>query len=490
MASLKQKTISGIGWSAVGGFFLQGLQFVILVVLARLLSPEDFGLMGMVLVFTGIAKLFSELGFGAALIQKTELEERHLSSVFWLNLAVGLILTILVYMSAPWVASFYNEPRLISLVRTISISFVIGGFGVVQTAIMTRKMQFKLLAIIQIISVFITGIITVLMAFSGYGVWSLVVQLISVSFLGVLFLWILGEWRPKFIFQAAALKDMISFSANLLGAQLLNYGVRNFDYLLIGRYVGSSGLGVYTLAYKFMLLPINQVSRIIGRVMFPALSQIQDDNQRIKRVYLRANRVIGLLTIPLMFGMIVVARPLVLTIVGPNWEAVIPILQILCLVGIKQPVGSTTGWLYQAKGRTDLMLRWNFISMVITIAAFIIGIRWGVIGVATAYAIRSYLIWYPAITIPGRLIGLTFWEFFKNLGGVFACSITMSILVWLIGYWMPVSWPYWLQLIIQVGSGAIVFLMLAHAFKLQAYDEVKVLLMEQWEERKQQSIAE
>ena len=490
MASLKQKTISGIGWSAVGGFFLQVMQFVILVVLARLLSPEDFGLLGMVLVFTGIATLFSELGFGAALVQKTELEERHLSSVFWLNLAVGLILTILVYMSAPWVASFYNEPRLILLVRAISISFVIGGFGVVQKAMMTRKMQFKLLAIIQILSVFITGIITVLMAFSGYGVWSLVVQLISVSFLGVLFLWLLGGWRPKFIFQPAALKDMMSFSANLLGAQLLNYGVRNFDYLLIGRYVGSSGLGVYSLAYKFMLLPINQVSKIIGRVMFPALSQIKDDNQRIKRVYLRANRVIGLLTIPLMFGMIVVARPLVLTIVGPNWEAVIPVLQILCLVGIKQPVGSTTGWLYQAKGRTDLMLRWNFISMVITIAAFIIGIRWGVIGVATAYAIRSYLIWYPAITIPGRLIGLTFWEFFKNLGGVFACSIAMSMLVWLIGYWMPVSWPYWLQLIIQVGSGAIVFLMLAHAFKLQAYDEVKVLLMEQWEERKQQPIAE
>ena len=490
MASLKQKTISGIGWSAVGGFFLQVMQFVILVVLARLLSPEDFGLLGMILVFTGIAQLFSELGFGAALVQKTELEERHLSSVFWLNLAVGLILTILVYMSAPWVASFYNEPRLIFLVRAISISFVIGGFGVVQKAMMTRKMQFKLLAIIQIISVFIAGIITVLMAFSGYGVWSLVVQLISVSFLGVLFLWLLGGWRPKFIFQPAALKDMMSFSANLLGAQLLNYGVRNFDYLLIGRYVGSSGLGVYSLAYKFMLLPINQVSKIIGRVMFPALSQIKDDNQRIKRVYLRANRVIGLLTIPLMFGMIVVARPLVLTIVGPNWEAVIPVLQILCLVGIKQPVGSTTGWLYQVKGRTDLMLRWNFISMVITIAAFIIGIRWGVIGVATAYAIRSYLIWYPAITIPGRLIGLTFWEFFKNLGGVFACSIAMSMLVWLIGYWMPVSWPYWLQLIIQVGSGAIVFLMLAHAFKLQAYDEVKVLLMEQWEERKQQPIAE
>jgi len=128
--------------------------------------------------------------------------------------------------------------------------------------------------------------------------------------------------------------------------------------------------------------------------------------------------------------------------------------------------------------------------MVITIAAFIIGIRWGVIGIATAYAIRSYLIWYPAITIPGRLIDLTFWEFFKNLSGVFACSITMSILVWLIGYWMPLSWPYWLQLIIQVGSGAILFLMFAHVFKLQAYDEVKVLLTEQWQERKQRPIPE
>ncbi len=490
MASLKQKTISGIGWSAVGGFSLQVLQFVILVILARLLSPEDFGLLGMILVFTGIATLFSELGFGAALIQKAELEEHHLSSVFWLNLLVGLILAALVYMSAPWVASFYNEPRLTLLVRAISASFVIAGFGIVQKALMSRNMQFKLLTIIQLLSVFITGIITVLMAFSGYGVWSLVVQLISISFFSVLFLWLFGRWRPKFIFQIVALKDMISFSGNLLVAQVLNYSVRNFDYLLIGRYIGSSGLGFYTIAYKFMMLPINQVSSIIGRVMFPALSQIQDDDQRIKRIYLQANRIIGLLTIPLMCGMLVVARPLVLTVVGPNWEGAIPILQILCLVGLKQPIGSTTGWLYKAKGRTDLMLRWNFIAMVITIVAFIIGIRWGVIGIATAYAIRSYIIWYPAITIPGRLINLTFWEFFKNHSGVFACSITMSILVWLIGYCMPVSWPYWLQLIIQVGSGAIVFLMFAHVFKLQAYDEVKVLLMEQWHKRKQQPIAE
>ncbi len=484
MESLKQKTISGIGWSAVGSFWRQGLQFLISVILARLLTPEDFGLLGMIIVFTGIAQLFSELGFGAALIQKKELEERHLSSVFWLNLVVGLVLTILVYVSAPWIASFYNEPDLILLVRAISINFVISGFGIVHKNTMSRNMQFKLLAIVDLASTFITGIVTVIMAFSGYGVWSLVVQVLGMSLFSVLFMWYLGKWRPKLILQRAALKDMLAFSSNLLGAQLLNYGVRNFDYLLIGRYVGSSSLGIYTRAYTTMLLPINQITAVIGRVMFPALSQIQDDIQRIKRVYLHTIRIIGLLTIPLMCGMMVVARPFVLTIFGPKWEAVIPVLQILCFVGVKQPIGSTTGWIYQAKGRTDWMLRWNFVSMIITLIAFIIGIRWGIIGVATAYAIRSYVIWYPAITIPGRLINLTFWEFFKNVADVFACSIGMSLFVWQLGNWMPTSWPYWLQLIVQVTSGALTFLILVHVFKLQAYDEVRALIMEQLGKRK------
>jgi PST family polysaccharide transporter len=213
--------------------------------------------------------------------------------------------------------------------------------------------------------------------------------------------------------------------------------------------------------------------------MFPALSKIQDDIERVKRAYLRTNRIIGLLTVPLMFGLMVVAKPFVLAVYGPKWEAVVPVLQILCLVGIKQPLDSSAGWIFQSQGRTDLMFRWNLLSVGVTSIAFIIGIRWGVIGIAVAYAVRSYLLWYPAITIPGRLIELSFKEYFENVASIFACSIGMSLLVWLIGSVLPAVWPYWLQLTVQVLSGSLTFLILIHFLKLQAYDEAKVLISEQ-----------
>lgn len=284
----------------------------------------------------------------------------------------------------------------------------------------------------------------------------------------------------KLIIRKQAVNELWGFSSNLLGAQLLNYGVRNFDYLLIGRFVGSEGLGIYTRAYTTMLLPINQITAVVGRVMFPALSRIQSDLQKVKDVYLYANRIIALVTIPLMVGLIVVARPFVLTLFGPKWEAVIPILQILCLIGIKQPIGSTVGWIYQSQGRTDLMFRWSAFSILVTIVAFLIGIKWDIIGVSVAYAVRSYLIWYPNIVIPGRLIEMSFKEFLVNVLSVLGCSLGMALITWVLGTRLPTNWPNWLLLIVQITVGIGVYLGLIHLFKLQAYTEAKLLLIEQW----------
>ena len=484
MATLKQQTITSIGWSTVGSLGKQSIQFVISVILARLLLPEDFGLLGMVVVFTGFATLFNDLGFGAALIQKKTLEEQHLSSVFWLNLGVGFFLTLLFMALAPLIASFYKEPQIVPLTRIVSIIFFVGAFGIVQKNLFSRKMQFKVLAAIDLLAVSIAGIIAIALAFAGYGVWSLIAQLVSFTILSVLLLWLRSNWHPRFIIKRRALKELWPFSSNLLGAQLLNYGVRNVDYLLIGRYVGSAGLGIYTRAYTTMLLPINQVTAVVGRVMFPALSRIQDDISKVKQVYLHANRMIALVTIPLMLGLLVVARPFVLTLYGPKWAAVIPVLQILCLVGIKQPLGTTVGWIYQSQGRTDLMFRWSILSFVVTIISFFIGIRWGIIGVATAYAIGNYLIWYPAIAIPGKLIDMTFGEFIMNIAGVFGCAVGMAFITWGLGEILPKEWPIWLVLILQVIAGSVVYFVLIHVFKIQAYREFKSLALEQWHRRR------
>jgi O-antigen/teichoic acid export membrane protein len=484
MATLKQKTITSLGWSTAGSFGKQGIQFLISVVLTRLLVPEDFGLLGMILVLTGIATLFNDLGFGAALIHKKSLEERHLSSVFWLNLGVGLFLTTFIIAIAPLVASFYREPQLVSLTRVVAINFFVGAFGIVQKNLFSRHMQFRELAAIDFFAVLFAGCIAITMAFSGFGVWSLVAQLVSLTVLSVLLLWVRSKWHPQFIIQWQAIKELWPFSSNLLGSQLLNYGVRNVDYLLIGRYIGSWDLGIYTRAYTTMLLPINQVTAVVGRVMFPALSRIQDNVSKVKQVYLYSNRMIALITMPLMLGLIVTARPFVLTFFGPKWEAVVPILQVLCLVGVRQTLGSTVGWIYQSQGRTDIMFRWSILSFVVTVVAFVIGLRWGIIGVASAYAVGNYLLWYPAIAIPGRLINMSFKEYLLNVAGVFGCSLAMALVTWILGTRFPNDWPNWLVLTLQVAIGAVTYLGLIHFFRVQAYDEAKFLALEQWHKRR------
>jgi hypothetical protein len=222
MLLLKQKTVSGLGWSMAGSIGKQGLQFAISIVLARLLTPEDFGLIGMIVVFIGIANLFSDLGLGSALIQMKSLEEKHLSSVYWLNLGVGFLLTVMFMIIAPLIANFYDEPQLESMVRYISVVFFIGAMSIVQKNLFFRSMRFKMLSVVEILAILIAGIIAISLAFSGFGVWSLVAQLVSFTALTTAFLWILSNWRPRFLIELQAIRELWPFSSNLLGAQILN----------------------------------------------------------------------------------------------------------------------------------------------------------------------------------------------------------------------------------------------------------------------------
>ncbi|WP_138432119.1 MOP flippase family protein [Fodinibius saliphilus] len=482
--ALKEKTLSGVSWTATARVVQQLIRFGVIVLLTRLLTPEAFGLIGMIIVITGFVELFSDAGFGAALIQKKNIEERHLSSIFWINVLIGTFLTLIVGASASLVADFYGEPALVNLTRFIALQFFIGSLNTVQQSLLQRKMNFKKLTIVQISTQVISGGIAVGMALTGFGVWSLAWQsLITVGSNSVL-LWVLSPWRPKWIYDGKAVKDLLKFSSNLLGFKIINYWSRSADDLLIGRFVGSAGLGIYTRAYSTMLLPISQVTNVLQQVMFPALSKIQDDIQRVKRIYLQANRIIALISMPMMCGLFVVAEPFVISVFGSQWEEVVPVLQILCFVGIKQPMGSTSGWIFQSQNKTDVQFKWNIVVSIVTILAFVIGLKWGVIGVAAAYAIRSYIVWYPAITIVGNIIDMTFTEFITNVAGVFFYSITMAVIVYGVGLVIPSTWTLFSVLVIQVLTGIITYLGLIHFGRLKAYKEAKRLLFESIENLK------
>jgi PST family polysaccharide transporter len=481
MKNLRDKTISGIAWNIVSNVGQQVLGFVIGAILAHLLSPKEFGLIAMITVITGFAGIFSELGFSAALVQKRNIGQEHLSTVFWLNIAAGLLLTLIFMAGSPLIASFYKEPQLVLITIFISVNFLINSLCIVQKTLMTRDLDFRTLSIVEIATVVVPGLAAIVMAYSGFGVWSLVIQSIVTSFSRVAFLWRLSKWRPRFEFHWWVIRNLIGFSSNFLGTRSLNYWARNLDNLLIGRFLGMDALGVYSRAYSVMMTPLTNVSRVISRVMFPSFSVIQEDKQKIREVYLKITRTIALVTFPLMFGLFVLVKPFVMVVFGPKWTEMIPLLQVLCLLGIPQSIGTLNGNLYLSQGRADLQFRISLILKANILLSIIVGLRWGVMGVAIGYTIASLINSYPSISYAVRLINMTFFDLLRNLSGIFVNAAMMAAAVWVFGLILPDGWSYWVCLAIQVPFGILIYFMLLHTFKLKAYLDIKKFIYEQWQ---------
>ncbi len=483
--SLKEHTIRGVGWTTIGRAAGQLTSFVVSIILARLLTPEDFGLFGMVLVFVGFATLFGNLGFGAALVQMQQVEERHLSSVFWLNIITGFVLAVSVLAGSSLVAAFYGEPALRPMMMLLSIGFLVSPIGMVHRAILSRKMDFRLPALIEMAAAFISGGIALTLALNDFGVMSLIWQNLVLVSLTAFGLWGVSSWRPKFTLDISALKELFGFSGNLLGFDVINYWLRKGDDLLIGKVLGSASLGIYSRAYSLMMLPIQQIAWVMGGVMFPALSRVKHDRERVKRIYLEAISMIALVAFPLMLGLLVVSRSFVLVLFGPKWLELIPVLRILCLVGVVQSIGTTVGWIYQSQGRTDWMLRWGIAAGALILASFGAGVWLGSAkAVAGCYAFTTCIVLiYPMFAIPGKLINLTFLEVVTSLSGILGCASLMAALVAIVGMMLPAIWPGWAWLLIQIAVGVGAYVSSIHSFKIRAYVQLQGIIREQWQRR-------
>ena len=479
---LAQKTISGLAWSLGAQILKQGSQFLIAVFLARLLTPREFGLVAMVVVFSGFAILFNDLGFGPALIQRQDIEERHYCSVFWLNIASGIILTGFLAGVSPLISRFYGEPRLTPIVILIGLCFPITSLGLVQKAILTRDMNFRALGLIDIGNVTMSGLIAIFLAWRGFGVWSLVCQMLSSAIFEVAGIWWASDWRPQRWFDRGAIRELSGFSFNLTGFTAINYWYRNGDNMLVGKFFGSVALGIYSRAYNLMLLPLTQITYVVSKVMFPALTQLQNDKVRVKAIYLRSIAMIALVTFPLMLGLLVVADHFVLAIFGPVWAGVIPILRVFCILGMTQSIYSTIGWIFQSQGRTDWMLRWGAFSAVVSIAGIGLGVWLGSpLAIAICLALIGILLLPPGFDIPGKLIGITARDVTDSILGITGCAATMAVCVWILRMLLPHNWSNWQHLSVEVLFGGAIYLALAHLLQLAAYRELRDILVRQVE---------
>ena len=423
--NLKQRTIKGLSWSVFSQAGRQVSQFIITAILARMLSPKDFGLLAMATIFVNFATIFGEMGISSALIQKQDTHNRHYYSAFWINVVVGVVLTLIFIVASPLIVWFYKKPELQPILIIISINFFISSFVVIQQTILTKEMDFKSLAVRDIIAVVLSGIIGIYLAYHGFGVWSLVYQSIAFTLFNAVLLWILSSWRPKFEFALSDIKDIIHFSANITGFNVVNYFARNIDQVLIGKFLGAQALGFYSLAYKLMLYPLQNVSSVISKVMFPAFSKIKNDIDKVSQNYLKMVKVISLITFPLMLGLLVVAPEFIKVIYGSKWEPVVILLEILCICGMVQSISSTTGNILLSQGRADLYLKLGIMGTIFTIAAIVFGLQWGIYGVAIFYTIEQ-IIWLPyAQMIVNNVIKLRTLIFL----GVFKNSVFCSLLI-------------------------------------------------------------
>lgn len=459
-----------VSWTAISQVSRQVLQVAVGVILARILTPEDFGLVGLTVVFTGFANLFADLGLGAALIQRKDVTDPDFSFVFWLNLLTGITLTIATILCAPLVAGFYHEPRLIGITRLLALCPAIGSLGLVPGSLMQKQFRFKALAITDLGSVIVSSVITCWAAAIGLGVTSLVLQAISIQASSVIFRWIAARWYPKFSFNFKSGRRLIPFGSGMLGSFLVNYWVRNGDNLLVGRFCGAAPLGLYSRSYALMVLPVNQVNTVLSPVLFPALSLVQNSKSELRRIFLFANQAIAVIAFPLMFGLAVVADDFVHVLWGDRWRATAAIISVLAIAGAANAVGTTSGWIYMATGRTDRMLWWTMATSPVYLLGFALGLRWGAFGVAVGYAAVYYLVlWYPLWRIAGSLIDLSFREIMLNLRGPFICTAIMVAGIIALRTGLGSALPQSVRLAISVIVGACLYIGSIQRMKVPAY---------------------
>ncbi|MEI6776517.1 MAG: MOP flippase family protein [Chloroflexales bacterium] len=428
MTALRQAAVSGVKWTAVSQISRQILLLGTLVLLTRLVGPQNYGLLSMAITVTGFADLLKDLGTGAAIIQRSECDDNLLSSTFWLNLGIGILCTVLIALGAPLAALYFREPGVTPVLRLLSLSFIISSLGLVQLALIQRAIAFRALALIEISAAISGAAVGIGMGLSGMGVWSLVGQTLATTLITTILAWVANPWRPHAHFERSAIETIRSYGAGLVGFNIANYIIRNADYALVGRYLGAVSLGIYTLAYRIMLFPQQSLSLVINRVMFAVLSRI-DDEARFRRAYIQLATMIAFLATPIFVLLGALREPLVRAAFGPEWLPAAPLLLMLAPVGLFQSLSGTVGLIYQARARTDWLLRWGVAAGIITVAGFIIGLRWGIFGMATAYAIVTLATSYPVFAIPFRLIGLPVTEFVRELLPAQACGAGMLLVI-------------------------------------------------------------
>lgn len=427
---LKGRSLRG-GVVTLGGQAVKfGLGLISTAVMARLLRPQDFGLLAMVTAITAFVHLFKELGLSNATVQRSQVTHAQVSLLFWVNVALSLAVTIVVLALAPVIAWFYHEPRLFWITICLAPNFIFSGLIVQHLALLRRQMEFRALAIRDMVAM-ATGItVGISLAWLGFGYWALVAVVVTTNLVGCLLIWTICGWRPSAFRRGVGARAMFAFGGNLTAFNVLNYLTLNFDNILIGRVLGSRALGFYTKSYGLLMLPIAQINMPMASVMLPGLSRLQNDPPEYAKLFVTAVRTIALVTVPMVVFSFFLSQDIVLVLLGRKWLPVAPVFRLMAPAALFGAISFAPGWLCESLGRSRRQLHYALVSTPIFVGGFLLGVKWGIAGVAVSYSITfSFCFWgyawYSSKDSPVRFVDLGI-----GFASAFVPSLLAGVIVW------------------------------------------------------------
>lgn len=475
VSNLKRKAVNGFFWSSLEMLFSQGQGILYGIVLARLLSPNEFGLLGMVTIFIAIAQVFVDSGLSQALIRKQNCTDLDYNTIFWVNIIIGILAFVVIWILAPFIADFYDKPELISLTRVLALAIIISSLTLNQQTIITKNLDFKTLTKSSVIGTFVAGIVSIILALYGFGVWSLVWRVIINQAVRSLILWYYNRWLPNFSYSKSILKEHFLFGSNLLMISMVSAVYKSFYNMIIGKNYPVSTLGYYTNAEQYSNMPATSITAITNKVSYPVLSEMQDDNIRLKKSIKKLIEMVMYLSFVILFGLAAVAHPLLIIMLGVKWAPSIAYFQILCFAYAITPLHIINHNIMKIKGRSDLFLKTEIIKYLLFTPLLVLGAIYGIKVLLAGIVLFYWISFFINAMYSKRLIGLSIFEQCVYLIPGISIAAFSALATWSLGHFLPVNDI--LLLTLQLFCYPVLLILLSILFKLEAFHELKQILL-------------
>lgn len=472
--TLKNKTLKGVSWSLIDNIAGSGTAFLVGLVLARLLSPKEFGVIGMITIFIAISNTLIDSGFSNALIRKTDSNNIDYNTVFLFNLVISIVLYIFLFFSAPVISRFYKEPQLIAITQTIGLILIFNALGIIQRTLLIKEVNFKTQAKISLIASLTSGCIGIGMALSGFGVWSLVGQQLSKQLVNSILLWVFNKWRPSMEFSKKSFNEMFGFGSKLMISGIIDTTYQNIYYLIIGKFYSADQLGQYSRAEQFKNIFSQNLTFAIQRVSFPILSSIKNEEDRLLFAYRKIIKSTMVIAFALMLSMAAVAKPMILLLIGDKWLPSVVFLQIMCFDAMLFPLHAINLNILQVKGRSDIFLKLEILKKIITIVPILVGIFYGIKFLLLGSVLTSFVSFFINSHYSGRLIHYSTWMQIKDIFPTFTISLCVAITMFAVSF---LSWNNWAILSAQIVIGLTMGYLLYENSKISEYKEIKNIII-------------